>query len=244
MPKYFAKKGYQSALSVDDGLYNYVQGVPFLHHLNEDPEAAKQFNMFMTAVRTGEKPWTDLLPLSEMLHATSNEDILLVDIGGGKGHDLAAFYSTQQTLKLKGRLVLEDLPRVIEQIPPEWRNLFETRPHNFFSPQPVAAAHAYYLRNILHGWSDKDAARILWNLHEAMRPGYSRLLINEIVLPDTECEFWEAAFDLSMMAVVNGRLRTESQWKALIGTVGRLKLEKIWRYDTEGKSILEVVREM
>ena len=41
------------------------------------------------------------------------------------------------------------------------------------------------MRSILHDWTDEQCAEILANLKPAMTPKYSKLLINEFVIPDT-----------------------------------------------------------
>ena len=41
-------------------------------------------------------------------------DILLVDVGGGKGHDLIKFSTKYPSAR--GRLVLQDLPSVIQNL--------------------------------------------------------------------------------------------------------------------------------
>ncbi len=42
--------------------------------------------------------------------------------------------------------------------------------HNFFPPQPVKGAAVYFLRMILHDWSDAKCQEILKNLRAAASP--------------------------------------------------------------------------
>jgi len=242
MPEYFAENGLQAPPSAANGLYQYSHGIPFLQYLGQNAEAAKQFNVFMTAVRAGKKSWTETFPISEKLHVDSADDVLLVDIGGGKGHDLVEFSTAQKRMGLKGKLILQDLPRVTTQVPTEWNHLFEIQEHDFFRQQPVLHARAYFFKNVLHGWTDEECVSILSQTKDAMKPGYSKLLINEIVLPDVGCGFWGAGFDLSMLAVPNGRLRTGRQWEDLISKVDGLKLVKVWTVGSDGESVVEVDR--
>ena len=44
-------------------------------------------------------------------------------------------------------------------------------------------AGVYYLRSILHNWSDKYALRILRALVPALEPG-ARVLVHELMLPE------------------------------------------------------------
>ncbi len=60
-----------------------------------------------------------------------------------------------------------------------------------------------------------------------MRKGYSKLLIDEMVLPDTNVPPKGAFLDLSMMAIETGAERTSRQWHDLLASAG-LRIEKIW----------------
>jgi phosphoribulokinase len=45
-------------------------------------------------------------------------------------------------------------------------------------------ARIYYLHFIIHDWPDSDCIKIMEKIRDAMTPGYSRLLLNDAVLPD------------------------------------------------------------
>jgi hypothetical protein len=62
-----------------------------------------------------------------------------------------------------------------------------------------SGARAYFLHHILHDWSDKYCLQILKQLRDAMTPGYSKLIIHELVLPDVGATELQARFDLTMM---------------------------------------------
>jgi hypothetical protein len=198
----------------------------------------------MVAARSGKKSWLDVYPI-EKLKASSPGDILFVDVGGGKGHEVAALAERQKGVEPAGKLVLQDRADVISQVPEDWRDVFTCLEHDFFTPQPVMCqrAHTYYLRNVLHDWPDKECIDILSHLRDAMKPGYSKLLINEIVFADSKLPFWYAAFDISMMAAVSGRERTKSEWEQLLAAVPGLRIEKIWQLEENAESVIEVIRE-
>lgn len=90
-------------------------------------------------------------------------------------------------------------------------------------------ARAYYMRSICRDWSDDKLGEILSNTVSAMKPGYSRLFINEWVIPDTGSPFLPAVLDIAMMALESGVERTESKWKELLGSVG-LEIRKSWSW--------------
>ena len=73
-----------------------------------------------------------------------------------------------------------------------------------------------------------------------MIPGYSKILLNELVIPDIGCGIIAAQVDITMMACVASEERSERQWQDLLGSVG-LKIEKIWTDVPEAESIIEVI---
>ena len=100
----------------------------------------------------------------------------------------------------------------------------------------------YYLRNILHDWSDDLSKKILTELRAAMDPKSSKILINEIVVPARGVSSrYAPRSDLNMMSLAAGVERTEAQWKELVESVG-LKIEKVWTpADDANESVIEVV---
>ena len=87
-------------------------------------------------------------PLKERVEEamTLNEnDVAIVDVGGGMGHDLVELKRKQPTFC--GRFVLQDLPQVIEQITQPLEGI-EATVHDFYTPQPVQGERrvpVYYL---------------------------------------------------------------------------------------------------
>ena len=46
----------------------------------------------------------------------------------------------------------------------------------------ITGARLYYLRYVPHDWPQKTNIEILTHLRKAMKPGYSRLIVNEWIL--------------------------------------------------------------
>lgn len=59
-----------------------------------------------------------------------------------------------------------------------------------------------------------------------MTKGYSRILINDFVIPESGVSLFQASFDLWMMADVTGKERTLKKWQNLFDQAG-LKLVKV-----------------
>lgn len=91
----------------------------------------------MTGVRGSRPHWVHWFPVQEELingSSGKDEDVLLVDVGGGKGHDLNKFITTFPDAK--GRYVLEDLPVVIDDTY-DRNPRIEAVKHDFFQEQPI-----------------------------------------------------------------------------------------------------------
>ena len=140
--------------------------------------------------------WFDVYPAAEKLAVSDASSVLLVDVGGGTGHDLVAFKTKHR--EITGKLIVQDIPAVVKDVKdlPEG---VEAMAHDFFAGQPVKGAAAYHLGNVLHDWPDKQALQILGKIKDAMTET-SRLLIWENVLPETGVPFLSACMDLQMMA--------------------------------------------
>ena len=55
--------------------------------------------------------------------------------------------------------------------------------HDFFKPQPVKNADAYFFRLIFHDWPDQECIKILRNHVPAMKKGAS-ILVCDLLLPE------------------------------------------------------------
>ena len=92
----------------------------------------------------------------------------------------------------------------------------------------VTGSQYYYLRTVLHDWNDRDAETILRNQVAAMAPG-SKILIDEMVLPNEGVHWWSACLDLHMYIMLGSLERNERQWQALLDKAG-LRLVEIKTY--------------
>ncbi|KAF2821202.1 O-methyltransferase A [Ophiobolus disseminans] len=129
-------------------------------------------------------------------------------------------------------------------------------PHDFFNAQPIKSADVYWLRYILHDWSDEYCVKILSAIRSSMGP-QSRILICDQVMNTTlGCPELPPApaplpanwgyytryshqRDLAMMSIINGIERTPAQFREIVELAG-LKLRKIWDCRSQ-VSLVEVV---
>lgn len=211
--------------------FNHVFGEPLFEFLRHRPDNAAIFDQGMVGVHSRE---TDAM----LTTFDFTEIEVLADIGGGNGSVLAAVLTKCPTLKA----ILFDRADVIERarvnlITAGVADRVQFLSGDFFQAVP-SGADAYFLRHILHDWTDEPSRTILKNCRSVM-PSNGRLLIAEFVLPDGPEPFHGKWFDLAMMAVTGGQERTESEYRRLLDD-SRFALRRIVPTTTE-LSILEAV---
>ena len=80
---------------------------------------------------------------------------------------------------------------------------------------------------VMHDWPDDKVKEILANLAPAMKKGYSRLLIYEMLLPPTGASLAQATMDVEMMTLLSGLERTAAGWTKLLEDSG-FAIIKLW----------------
>lgn len=241
MPGYLERTGFkhvdgapgpfQDSRGTDELMWPYVAA--------KDPVMMANFNHFMAGSLAARTDWFQKFDAESIALAGAEtndpEATLLVDIGGGKGHDVEAFLKAFPDAP--GKLVLQDLPPVIEDIE-QLDDRIIRQGHDMFSEQLVRGARAYYMRNIYHDWPDHSCVQIMKRIAEAMTRGYSKLLIFEWILPAKGVPLYPALLDMNMMALLNGRERTEEDWSELLNAAG-LKIVQIHRVSVHEESLIE-----
>lgn len=110
-------------------------GAPGFVWMLKYPQRFGYFNQWMATQRKGMQTWLDVYPIGEETKSLRAEDdlVVFVDVGGGLGHQANAFKSKYPNLE--GRVVLQDLPFVLERAvaKPD----IEVMGHDFFKPQPI-----------------------------------------------------------------------------------------------------------
>ena len=93
-------------------------------------------------------------------------------------------------------------------------------------------------KGILHDWSDAECVTILTQTAKAMKSGYSKLLVSDMVLRDVGEGVRGASLDIVMFMMPEGKERTLSEFEALLDAAG-LKLAKQWPGEEGMESVLE-----
>lgn len=150
----------------------------------------------------------------------------VADIGGGKGHLL------KDVCKINGsiRPIVFDTGKMIDDAKDLWKGStgVELVAGDFF--QSVPEADVYLLKHILHDWDDDNCVDIMKTIHaSASRVQGSKVLIMEVLLDDTKpLSHIQAFLDLQMLSLVNGKERSENQWRPILEKSG-FSLQRIIR---------------
>jgi hypothetical protein len=148
-PKYFSEAGYRCPTDPRDGLMQYglQTKLTIFEYMNSAPRILKDFNTFMGNTLGARKYWTGWFPVQERLLDGANEaSPLLVDVGGGKGHDLLDFHA--KFPQKSPRLVLQDLSPVTNELG-DLDPAIERMTYDFFTKQPVKGKAVPFVKSHL-----------------------------------------------------------------------------------------------
>jgi len=149
----------------------------------------------------------------------------VVDVGGGRGTFLAAVLRARPGL----RGALLELERSVDEARAYLAGQglaerAEVVAGDFFAAVPPGA-EVYLLAHVLHNWSDEESVEILRVVRGAMAEG-SRLLVSEIVLPGDDRPHFGKELDIRMLAMFEGKERTEAEFAALLASAG-FRLDRV-----------------
>ena len=250
--------------------YNYLDAIAKWGHGSQEPNQTGQQLLYNTdkymydyyeendEVRTN---FSELMTYVSSMNAMSNEyvgagydwaglgEVTIVDVAGNVGHCSVEMAKANP----KAQIVVQDLPGIIERAkdpktcvtPEEYRSRYTFMAHNFYDEQPVHA-DVYFLRMIMHDYSDKYCIKILQPLVKAMKPN-GRIIIMDAVMPPVggapmPIERFMRAQDMHMCILTNAKERDQEQWEQLVrDTDPRLRINSITTPPGSAKSLIEIV---
>jgi SAM-dependent methyltransferase len=188
--------------------FNSVFGASLFDYLQQNVDAADMFNQGMANV-------SSMLAYAVLMAYDFAGISSIVDVGGGQGKLLEKIL--QFTPDIPGTVF--DTASTIERATQGIGNDACSRRcsyviGDFFTSVPQGA-DAYLLCGVIHDWDDPRSIRILRNCRRAMaRKG--RLLIVDMVVPDTDAMSFSKLLDLNVLAMTGGRGRTKAEFRALL----------------------------
>ncbi|KAI9658190.1 MAG: hypothetical protein M1831_004037 [Alyxoria varia] len=211
--------------------------------LRKNPARSERFANAMNMLSAVEGFEIDAL--LQCLSPNELESKVFVDVGGSHGAASIAVARHCHAVNC----IVQDLSDVVSEgvstLPRDVEDRVTFMSHDFFNAQPVKGADIYFLRWVLHDWSDKYCVRILQALIPALNRR-SRLIVSEFVLPSPGTgsrrqEWLIRAFDLSMLELFNGQERDEDDWRQLIHKADtRFELVSIKRPEKSKLSFIEI----
>ena len=144
LPDYLCHIRSAAPADMKQSLVHYVSesDISFFQWIESQPKALERFSASMAAdTRFNQMEiqatLCSLLPENEVPEGngllSEEGEVLLVDVGGGRGQALADLRRARPDLR--GRLIVQDLPQEVEG-----RDVIdgvEAMPHDFFTPQPI-----------------------------------------------------------------------------------------------------------
>jgi predicted O-methyltransferase YrrM len=196
--------------------FDHIHGKTLFAYLNDAVEAAATFNDHQTGM-------TQQDAAAVVSAYDFREYARVVDVGGGHGALTAAILRACPSTTA----VLFDQPAVIEGAKQRLRaegvaDRCTCIAGDFFESVPEGG-DAYVLKDIVHDWDDDRAMTILRNCRRVMthaRPGTTRVLVIEKVIPPGNASFPGKLTDITMLLVARGRERTAKEYEALLTEAG------------------------
>ncbi|RDW66778.1 hypothetical protein BP5796_09527 [Coleophoma crateriformis] len=215
------------------------EGLTYYDALNLDVEKRNIWNATLQQMEKN-MPILGMFPFASLQEQVEKEPErpFIVDIGGGRGQAMLAI-QTECPGAFGGKLILQDLPIVINSLRPEDIPGIEATIHDIFTPQPVKNAHVYFMRRLLHDFYNPVCVEILKNTVSAMGPD-SRLIICDMLVPERvevggPMElYW---LDFSLMTI-SGKEKTLMEFHEMFDAVG-LELVHVYPSNVGKTAMLE-----
>ncbi|TGO53354.1 hypothetical protein BCON_0125g00200 [Botryotinia convoluta] len=255
LPEYLSCTSFQNPGTEEQNLFQYTMNTEmnYFDWVHTQPRDLEIFSAAMQGSSQRSQGATAKLvssqfPLSDVLNCGTKkseeleeENVLIVDVGGGRGKVLNDLRIARPDLQ--GGMIVQDLPKEIDGREPTPG--IRSMAHDFFILNQLKRRGAHlFLRHIFHDWPDNACIKILQQTIPAMKKGYSRILIVDSVLPDMGASVFGSLLDINIMPL-SGIERTEKHWKKLLEGEG-LKVVNIQWPATAGGSrdcVLEAVLE-
>lgn len=196
--------------------FEHVFGMSRWEQLAQEPEKAAVFN---NAMQFGTEQVRDLVAAAYDFTSVRS----VVDVGGGRGTLIAGLLKAHPHLHgtvfdLDAGVAEADAYLQLQGV----RDRCDIATGSFFESVP-AGHDLYLLKSVIHDWSDEKAAMILATCRKAMG-GSSRLVLVEQVVPAKALQTPESrrvfTDDVHMLVMLNGRERTEDEFRALLQGAG------------------------
>lgn len=188
--------------------FNNVFQESLFDYLRQNNAAADAFNQGMTNV-------SSMLAYAVLMAYDFAGISSIVDVGGGQGkflekilqfnpHITGTVFDTASTIERAKQCRGNDA----------WSRRCSYLTGDFFTSVPQGAG-AYLLCGVIHDWDDRRAITILRNCRRAMAEK-GRVLIVDMVVPDTDAMSFSKLLDLNMLVMTGGRERNRAEFRDVL----------------------------
>jgi SAM-dependent methyltransferase len=198
--------------------FNHVFGASLFDYLRQNIDAADAFNQGVANV-------SSMLAYAVLMAYDFTGISSIVDIGGGHGKFLEKILQFNPDIRGTVFDTASTIERAKQQLRDNaWGRRCSYVTGDFFGSVPQGA-DAYLLCGVIHDWDDSRAVTVLRNCRRAMTKN-SRVLLVDMIVPDTASASFSKLLDLNMLVINGGRERTKAEFCALLNAVG-YKLTRI-----------------
>jgi len=188
--------------------FDHAFGASLFDYLRQNVGAADAFNQGMANV-------SSMLAYAVLMAYDFAGISSIIDVGGGQGKLLEKVLQFNPEMRGTVFDTLSTIERTKQQL---GDNASGRRCSyvggDFFTSVPQGA-DAYLMCGVIHDWDDNRAITILRNCRRAMAKN-SRLLLIDMIVPDTPSASFSKLLDLNMLVMNGGRERTQAEFRALL----------------------------
>lgn len=242
LPSFLRKHDYREPIgpkSFDN--YSDMNNGTDLHTIcAADPEGkGRSFANLQQALELNKMGWTEVYDTQKIISGAeiSPGKPLFVKISNAQSLDASRLLKEHPDLP-EGVLIVQGTPEVIENDAERNDPRIVKQAYDYLAPQPQLRARAYFIHAVLYDKPDMDCVQIFSNIKAAFKPGYSKLLVYEVVLPKKGAASLTTTLDLQVMSCMSNIIRTEEHWGRLLGEAG-FKIVGISRHPRAVESIIE-----
>jgi hypothetical protein len=188
--------------------FNNVFGASLFDYLRQNGDAEDAFNQGMANV-------SSMLAYAVLMAYNFAGISSIVDIGGGQGKLLEKILLFNPDIRGTVFDTASTIERAKRQLGNNaWGRRCSYVTGDFFNSVP-RGADAYLLCGVIHDWDDNHAITILRNCRRAMTK-QSRLLLVDMIVPETASASFSKLLDLNMLVMNGERERTHAEFCALL----------------------------
>jgi hypothetical protein len=192
-----------------ESAFEHTFGMPLFRYMDDHPDLGVAYNNWMAK----QSELQNGAVLGSYDFAAHHR---VVDVGGGQGATLTAILEANPSVTG----VLFDLPQVVSKVtlPETITQRCEIVAGDMLKALP-AGGDVYLLKRVLMDWSDEIATDALMRCRDAMVED-GKVLVIEPVVPQGNEPSVGKFLDVTMLVMQHGRVRTESEHRALFEAAG------------------------